>query len=102
MIVLPGTAEEPNNPRLGWRNLVTPENIEASSNAAGLPALNLANPTTFELWRAASAGTATLTVTFSGFEAVDYVGIARHNFGSAGVGYTLQGTENGTDWADLD
>lgn len=100
MIVLPDNAIDAEHGRIGWRNLVASTNIVASSAAAGFPALNLANPTTFQLWRAAAAGSASLTTTFAA-QAVDYVGIARHNLGSAGIGYTLQGTVNGTDWTNL-
>lgn len=81
--------------RIGWRNLVTASNIAASSSAAGFPPLNLANPVTFQLWKADAVDEVTLTVNFGGPVDVDYVGIARHNFGTAGVGYTIDGSDDG-------
>src|SRR5690606_30139707 len=88
MIILPDDATLPDNPRLGWRNLVTPGNVSASSEATGFPALNLGNETTFQIWRAAAAETVGITADLGGVVTVDYVGIARHNFGSEGYSYT--------------
>lgn len=102
MIVLPAIPEDSEHGRIGWHNLVTSGNVSADSAAEGFPALNLANPTTFQLWRAAAAGAVNLEAVWGSLTEVDYVGIARHNFGTAGIGYTLQGTVNGTDWTDID
>lgn len=102
MIILPASPLLPDHGRVGWHNLVTIGNVVASSNEAGLPAINLANPTTFQLWRAAAIGSATLTVTLGAPTEVDYIGIARHNFGTAGIGYQLQGTTDGSTWVNID
>jgi hypothetical protein len=102
MIILPPVPVDSEHGRIGWHNLVTTENVEATSADVGFPALNLANPTTFQLWRGAAIGSATVTVLFGDLTQVDYVGVARHNFGSAGIGYTLQGTVDGSIWTDLD
>jgi hypothetical protein len=102
MIILPASPLLPDHGRIGWHNLVTSGNVTTTSNEAGFPAINLANPTTFQLWRAAAAGAVNITVMFGEATEVDYVGIARHNFGSAGIGYQLQGTVNGSAWSNID
>jgi hypothetical protein len=81
-----------NNPLIGWRNLVTPAAVAGTSQAAGFPASNLANPSTNLRWQAAS-GTPDqyVTVTVNSVEAVDYVGIARHNFGSGQIPVSIEG-----------
>lgn len=91
------------HPVIGWRNLVTIENITASSEQAAYPASNLANPSTTSLqgWRSNSTALQYVTVDLQATEEVDYVGVARHNFGSAQISVTVQGTTDGSTWFDL-
>lgn len=77
-------------PIIGWRNAITRAGVEATSEDPYNPATNLANPSTALWWR--STSTAEQFITFDpGFDAVDYVGLARHNFGSGRIGVTIQG-----------
>lgn len=82
-------------PLIGWRNVVTPALVSASSAESDFPAINVANPSTVLKWVAAAAAEQFVTVTFSEVEEVDYVGIARHNFGSAGIPVCIQARYEG-------
>ena len=72
-------------PRILWRNIVTFGNISADSAAVGYPATNLANPATNQEWRAAAAGDVEITITVAEVDGQSGGGIARHNFGTAGI-----------------
>lgn len=76
-------------PIIGWHNLVTNTNVVASSSNTSYPVSNLGNPSTVLEWRATGAGAQTLTTTFSS-QTVDYVAIARHNFGTQDISVTLK------------
>lgn len=79
-----------NAPVIGWHNLVTLAGVAASFQAVDHPASNLANPSTAQAWRSTSTAVQYLTVTLSGTDAVDYVGLARHNLGSGLVGVSVE------------
>lgn len=95
---------EPNNPVIGWHNLVTAGNVSASSAAAGYPVTNLANPITAPIvrWRAGDAGAQTVAAAVDSIEEIDYVAIARHNLGSQQIPVAVEGSINaGADWTEL-
>jgi len=89
-----------NNPVIGYRNLVTTANITATTQAEGFPATNLANPATDLLWVADPSGDEYLTVAIADSDPVDYVGIARHNLGSAQIPVSIEG-DDGSGWSEL-
>lgn len=95
----------PNAPVIGWRNIVAAGGIEADSEAAGYPVTNLANPSTAPQasWRSASTAEQFVTVATPGGDAIDYVGIARHNFGSAGINISIEAADpdNPGDWIEI-
>ncbi|TGN89425.1 hypothetical protein EOW77_0003615 [Bradyrhizobium yuanmingense] len=70
------------HPVIGWHSVVTSAGIVADNEDPDFPASNLANPATHEEWRSDDDGTQYLTVTTGYVDDIDYVGIARHNFGS--------------------
>lgn len=72
-------------PRILWDNIVAFGLIEADSEAEGYPASNLSNPATDQEWRAEAAGDVEITITVNVVDEQSAVGIARHNFGSAGI-----------------
>ena len=100
MIIIPNDATLPNNPRLGWRNFVTYSNVDASSEADGFPAINLGNPATYLKWRASSAAAQTIVIDLATETEIDYIGIARHNFGTAGIAYTVESSDNASTWTE--
>ncbi len=101
----PAYAPSANNPIIGWRNLVTVQGVSADSEDAGYPAVNLANPSTSvkQQWRSTSTATQYVTFTLATERPVDYVGLARHNFGSGQIEITAQypDPDNPGQWLDL-
>lgn len=83
-----------NLPIIGWQNKAT--SAWASSEAAGYPATNMINPSTFLKWKATS--TAAQSIAFFGVSmtgTIDYVGIAKHNLGTVGADVELRGSFDG-------
>lgn len=89
--VLASAGSDPNNPLIGYINRLTASNIAATDSATGYPVTNLGNISTAEEWRANSTGTKYLTCSLSGAHPVDYVGLAKHNFGSGSVVVSVEG-----------
>jgi hypothetical protein len=68
--------------------------VVADTENADFPASNLANPATHLVWLASPDSPAAdeyLTVTTSYADDLDYVGIARHNLGSANIPVSIEG-----------
>jgi hypothetical protein len=103
LVLTEGAADDPRLPLLAWRNIVTADNLAAESEAAGKPAVNLANPDTSLAWRAAAIGASRLTVTTDTADDLDYVALARHNLASAGVAVAVEGkfAPEEEDWTEL-
>lgn len=81
------------NPIIGYQNLVSTLNVSATTEAAGFPATNLANNSTSLRWLGETSSPEEdeyLTAAVSTIELCDYVGIARHNFGSAQITVSLE------------
>lgn len=75
-----------------WRNVVTATNVSAESDP-DFPASNAANPSTALKWKHDAVGspvTATEYFRVDVSESINYVAIAGHNFGSAGIGVGLE------------
>ncbi len=97
LVLSPGVFDS-KNPVVGWHNLVTINNITASSEAENYPITNVANPITApsSRWRAADAtGDEQILINLNSVEEVDYVGIARHNLGSEQISVMIEGSEDG-------
>lgn len=88
------------HPIIGSHNVVTSATIAADEEASGYPASNLANPTTFLEWRGTTTGAQELTITTNEVDAIDYVGIAKHNFGTGAIAISL-GYYDGVTWVEL-
>lgn len=84
-------------PVFGWHNLVTALNVSASSEDADFPAANVGNPLTFNTWKADASmspvtiGNEVLAFSLDSADPLDYVGIARHNFGSGEIPVSIYG-----------
>lgn len=105
-LVLSGSDDlQPNNPVIGWHNLVTILNISSLSENEDFPITNIANPitATSARWKGASAtGDEQIFVSLDGLEEVDYVGFARHNFGSNQIPILIEGsTDGGSPFEEL-
>lgn len=79
-------------PWIGWHNIVTTTNIDSSTENPSFPVTNLANPATHLYWE---AGTNTsdeyVTVTTNYLEDLDFLAVAKHNFGSANIIVSVEG-----------
>jgi hypothetical protein len=96
------------HPIIGWQNIATEVNLSADSAEDDNPVTNLLNPATNLIWRAATAspaGEEHLTIDLSNYlEEVDYIAVARHNFGSGGFTCSVEylDTEDSPDgWVEL-
>lgn len=83
-------ADNPDAPLIGWQNLVTVGGVAADEEDANFPASNLANPSTALRWQSETTDEQYVTITLSGTDPVDYVGIARHNLGSGQVTVSIE------------
>lgn len=103
---LVGDAVNGNNPIVGYENRVTISNITTTTEDTEFPAVNLANPATHLVWLgligSPSASDEYITVEVNTVEEIDYVGIARHNFGSGlfPVSVEIQATDGGA-WSEV-
>ena len=87
----------PGTPLIGYHSIVTSANISANKQDVNFPASNLANPATNQEWHSASAATSPdspdvpveITVANGLPATLDYVAIAGHNFGTAGITVSL-------------
>lgn len=89
--VLPDEVPPLSHPVIGWDNIVAIDNIVADGEDPDHPATNLANSATHLLWKSDDDAEQYLTITTGTADALDYVGIANHNFGSAGIAVSVEG-----------
>lgn len=95
--ILPGT--HPNSPLVGYHNVVRANNITGpSSTLSTNPERLLASTDTYSYWASSSLAEQAITIARAG--AFDYVGIARHNFGTGGTSVRVEGHDGG-DWVSL-
>lgn len=98
-----------NNPIIGWHSILRPQDIIATEHVAGRLPVNMWNPDTSSYWQgdgvAGSPGASTTQYIrlINEFNApVDYIGVARHNFGTVGFTYTIQhSTDGGSVWSNV-
>jgi hypothetical protein len=98
-LVITETSLTTDHPIIGWRNVVTVENVTATNEDADYPATNLANPATHLYWQAGANSPPTspqyLTVSTTGSGSIDYVGLAKHNLGTAESTVSVEGDTGG-------
>lgn len=102
-LALAPVPEVPTNvPVFGWHNLVTIDNVSADTEDEFYPALHVANPSTNLFWRGADTSEQHLTVTAGELIETDYIGVGRHNLGSAAIPVALEvQTEVDGEWIVL-
>lgn len=89
------------NPRIGWHNLVAPDNVSADEEADDEPVVNIANEATYLRWRGTSLSEQSVTLTLTNAEDVNYFAIAKHNLGSSGATIVFQSSTDGVAWTDV-
>lgn len=83
-----------NHPVIGYDNRVTAGNVSATSFEDGYPITNVANNSTYLHWRAEGGSPLLeeeIEVAVNTADLLDYVGIARHNFGTEQIAVTIEG-----------
>lgn len=108
-VVAPGVDDlDGNSPIIGYDNRVIGGNISATTEDPDYPVTNLANPSTALRWKS-GAGSPTseeyITVLPDTGDDLDYLAIARHNFGTSQAAVSVEGVfeEPGSpaDWFEL-
>lgn len=103
----PNPDEPLNHPVLCWQNVAQAANVSTTTEEVDYPASHLANPSTNLSWMGIVASPAVdeyITVTLAGEEPIDYVAVARHNFGSAGIAASVEVLLSGSspdDWDEV-
>lgn len=100
LIVTPDAALSANRPIILYESLVTTSNLAADHEDADFPAVRLANPNTNDLWKSDDTGDQDIIVSLSGTDPVDAVGIARHNFGTAGITVSIE-VDEGAGYSEV-
>jgi hypothetical protein len=92
MLRTDGIVEISDLPIICWRNLVTATNVQAESDP-DFPVSNVANPLTSSKWKADASGSPLSSIEYLTIDISDnanYVAIAGHNLGSAGIAVGLE------------
>jgi hypothetical protein len=91
------------NPILGYQSIITIETVSADSDPDATPVVNLANEQTHQYWESDSTDEQYLYFENTDLDPVDYIGIARHNFGTGQVAYQLQASDGDSPetWVDI-
>ena len=84
-------------PIIGWQNVVTFSNISADGEESLYPATNLANPATNLVWLSDLTVLQYVTCLMGAEPDLDYIGVARHNWGSTAIPVTVEGLPFGGD-----
>ena len=95
LVITLAAAGTSNQPQVGYNNLVTATNLSADQADANFPVTNLANPATSNHWLATSAIEQVVTSAITDVDAVDYVAIAGHNFGTEQIAVSIDGDNGG-------
>ena len=96
--VITGTASgggtiDGDNPIIGWRNLVEVGNITTTTAEAANPASHMANPSTNLRWVGELSSPEQdeyITLNLDTADPIDYIGVARHNWGSAQIAVSVE------------
>lgn len=102
VLAAPGAGIDLDAPMFGYKNYVDPAGVSATTSDALYPVTNLANVSTASFWRGTSTALHYVTATFASAQDIDYVGVARHNFGTAGIAVSVETQEGlGDPWVEV-
>lgn len=101
LVLSPTPTVNPDNPLIGWHNVLEPGTLTADEADPDFPVDNLANPATFLFWRAETTNAQDIVAEINAMEDVDYVGIASHNLGSQQITVQIEGSTNGGSTFDV-
>lgn len=86
-----------NNPLVGYKNLVSPATLTADGEDASFPVENAASQLTSLRWVGADNSEQYLTIDTDGLGDVDYLAVARHNFGTEQIEVVPEGKVTSMD-----
>jgi hypothetical protein len=91
------------NPIIGYQSILEIDNVSADSSPDETPVVNLVNEQTNQFWESGSTAEQYIYFTNSLNSPIDYIGIARHNFGSGLIEYQLQVSDGQSPeiWSDI-
>lgn len=98
-VVLSAPANNPDAPRVGFRNLFREGTVTVSSEHAAHPKDLAFDGFTYDGWEPIAGGTQWIAVEVSPAEAADHMAVAAHTL--AGCTLTPQSSTDGTSWTDL-
>jgi hypothetical protein len=87
-----------NNPRIGWHNLVTQNNVFADEEDTDHPVSYMGNPATYLYWRGETTSAQVAGFSLSSAQTVNYIALARHNLGTIGAQIQLESSTDGGNW----
>jgi hypothetical protein len=91
-----------NSPIFGYQSFVTAAGVTSGNAATGYPVTNVANVSTASFWRANDTTEQYVTAIINPAQTIDYVGVARHNFSTAGVAVSVETQEGlGDPWVEV-
>jgi len=91
-----------NAPIFGYESFVTAAGVTSGNAATGYPITNIANISTASFWRASDTTQQYVTATINPAKTINYVGVARHNFATAGVAVSVETQEGlGDPWVEV-
>lgn len=88
-----------NKPIIGWHSVLRIDDITTQDAAEGRPARNLWSPDTATFWQGTELTNYIELANTGG--SVDYIGIAKHNLGTAQIPYKIQKSVDGSTWVDV-
>jgi len=89
-------------PLIGYKNHVSKNNVSATSSQTLYPISNVSNISTASLWKSDSLSVQYVTSVLGTSEHIDYIGIAKHNFGSGRIALSVQiQNESGGTWTTV-
>lgn len=85
---------------VAWDNIATRGTVTSSPVAPGFPAINAADPATWNSWKFAGSP-AWWQVAMPAAVAIDTVGVAGHTFASGGCVINIQRSDNASTWVNV-
>lgn len=96
--------DEESLPIIGYDNVINENNVDTTTEDADWPASNLGHAGTHLKWVGGinTSGIEYVTVDISNLDELDYVAIAKHNFGTEGYSISVElNTGDSPDWVPL-
>lgn len=93
------------NPLIGYKTILDITTVSADSSPEETPAVNVINEQTNQFWKSDSLAEQRFYLINTDNASVDYIAIAKHNFGTGGIEWILQGSNesdsDGPIWEDI-